>query len=371
MRELPIVINDVIEYKDFLYAWDVNHNTLWKMDKLMESREILIDYVQRGVELGCLYSKVVFENGRLYGVPQDANDVFIYDMDTQKTSLVKIPFHFCEPSSGMFWDGVIIDSSLYIIGYNSPYILEFDINKCKFVSFIKIENVKNKTGNIFFKWTITLDDNIYIPCCGEGKIVVFNVNTKNYQIIKCNIYGEGFLGIMAFNNKIWLTPKHVGPLICLDMSSKNFCVENALDNGGFFSDTKYEQYGYIIERNSDIYLFPLKANKILKIDKEKSVIADTKLKELNIDSGNRDIPVFNMVKKISNIIILSSWRFGCFVIIDDTSVKTISAFPSEDEKKYFNSIILKHISASNNKSSIPLSEEEGYLPAFIEMVSCN
>lgn len=283
----PILIqsnNNIVE-KDIcdiqIESWEEDDNNIWfsatdtnglfKLDKETEIISKVAGFPNENSNGIRLYSKVFKYKNKLIFTPMSANEIAIFDIDSNE--ITKIPVLENEKcNSKLKFSGIAkYDKWVFLIGCTYPAILKIDMitDEVEYYSewSIDIEKYIVDASDVYFKRDFYMkEEYLYIPFCNAGAILKFNMLTGQHTIINLE-ENHGFSSICVDEkDNMWLSPRKNGAIIKVDIDT--------------FKVTKYDKYpskfisgmfpfSNIEYLNGCLWLMPQTANMLLKFDIEK------------------------------------------------------------------------------------------------------
>lgn len=254
--------------------------SLFRCNRYGEMAELLYTVSVEGASP--LYGRIYRYKDKIICVPQCADDILIYDLNTMEARFVKIEIdtwgnHHAE-ERGKFLSGVLYGKHLFLIGHWSTCVLKFDVEMERIVGSANLSEalgIPIDKRSICFKNAVLYHGKIMIPAYGTNRIFMIEPETMQYQ--KKDIpYNEGGFSDIAVTSKgIWLSPKRQGRLLRLDESMN---VADAVEN--FPREFKWEEnanFSGVVEWKGSLYAIPYKASHITQI------IQDDNQNELRIE----------------------------------------------------------------------------------------
>ena len=146
-------IHNFIQYNGVKWGWDIFHNILLKMNDSYEADVARINCYEKRRCFGSLYGKVIKYQDKLIGVPMQADDILVYDLNLNVDRYIPMPsgvFLESNAGRGKFWDALIDGKHAYFIGYWSKKILKFDLDREEIVKILDIVIIESKVNDIYF-----------------------------------------------------------------------------------------------------------------------------------------------------------------------------------------------------------------------------
>lgn len=267
-----LVFNNFVEEHGKIWFWATNYNTLFQssIDGGIAAR-LWGEHDDEAV--GPSYSKVVKCGHKIIGIPMCTDHILVYDINTEEARLISIPIqdwgnmHTLE--RGRFWDGVVWDNYVFMIGYWSAKVLKFDVTNESIVDMLDLYeelDIPLERRALSFKNALVIDNKILIPNYVINCIFVLDPNNMQYEKIVVEKIGNGFSDIAYDGEDIWLSPRERGQLVRWNVQEEKISL---YDN--YPAEFHMEDQANIAGTgccNGKVYVFPYKADKVFTIKKD-------------------------------------------------------------------------------------------------------
>lgn len=267
-----LVFNNFAEEHGKIWFWATNYNALFQGS--IDGGIALGLWGENDKEAaGSLYSKVVKYGHKIVGIPMCTDNILVYDINTEEARFISIPEqdwgNMKALERGRFWDGVVWENYIYMIGYYSAKVLKFDVVNESIVDVIDLYEgldipLKEKR-RLSFKNALVVDNKILIPGYVINCIFVLRPNNMQYEKIVVEKIGNGFSDITYDGEDIWLSPRERGQLVKWNMQKNeislhdNYPAEFHMEDQANISGMEF--------CNGKVYVFPYKADKAFTIKK--------------------------------------------------------------------------------------------------------
>lgn len=304
-----------------------------------------------------MYSDIKKYGSKLYFIPMHDNKIVIYDLDTEQTERISIPYskHW-DCTWGNFSRAYCYEGSLYLIGYKYPGIVRLDLEaeRCEQVlDYCTMYGSSAENQNTSMD-SVEKDGNIYMPLPVANGIVKYNIKRNISTLYELKNSGEQYYRAIAYDGKdFWLT---VDGAVYLKWNeeSKDGEILTHPEQEKIKGDNLY-RYSFFCERK--IYVFSSKEAPIVVVDCEHFEQSYLIWKEKSSMKGYR----------VDNLYIEE--RYCCFIDIEDRVNRFLDGKTGEitegKRKKDRKKIIHALFSGSRNM----VIKEGGFsLSDFIEMI---
>lgn len=305
MRKKYFGFNDLVVYeKDFLVASN-KWNGLYRISLNKKNIEFLCEFPGEEKNQENLYMRTVLYQGKIVFAPSSAKQVAIYDISKNKFKMLTIKRNEIKDK---FYDIIIYKECVFLIGHRYPAILKINmvdysihyINN--WVDDLKNTSEKNFPGFVFAEKLI--DNKLWIPQFISNLIMIFDLETNSYQIIKIKNAEGNISGIVKGDENVYLCIN--GTIYKLD--SNNICHKIG---------EKREWEGilcHLIYTKDKMFLFPIGR---ISHGSAVSVSLDTyQSKKLFVEKTNGKYCSFSCVRRYENKIYLFLNQLHMFIIFD-------------------------------------------------------
>lgn len=272
------VFFNFVEYEDYIWFWDVIYNALYRCKKGESITQRMTPKIN--FSIFSLYSKIFLYESKIICEPRMTDKILIYDTENKEIRYVCLEIIDGGDLSlreGIFWDGKVSGKYLYLIGLCSPYIVKFNMETEKTEIMINpYQKIKNDKDRKYFYWKAEIFDNIlFVPSYRDN--FVFLINTDKmiyYKKYFGSIKKGGFSSLYVDREFVWLFHQLDKRIICWNYKTNDIKYYNQYPDEYDFSNSKI---GYIQEVNEKLYLFSLKKNKILILEKNGEISYEEKI----------------------------------------------------------------------------------------------
>lgn len=224
-NDRKLVFQNMIQHDKKLWFWDCNYNGLF----CCNNNEKYAVQVQLNHKMdifsGSLYGKIVFYDNKIIGIPEMADDILIYDMKYKSDRYVKLPDICCNKSElKKFRESVIDENFLFMLGFEIPIILKFDMQSEKIVNFIDVFTGNRKEKNRkFFVSGIIKGKKILVPDYSENIVYEADIYTMHLKKIAVKLISESntIIKIDKGKDEICILPLKYEQVIIWNRNIKN------------------------------------------------------------------------------------------------------------------------------------------------------
>lgn len=335
MRKTCANSYNIINNNGKFWFWNLWENSLYWMDEMYNAHMVpsLCCYSKRSGNVS-LYGKLESYGKIIIGVPMGADEILIFDTELGEDRYCPLPNDiFCELNAerGKFWDILIVDRFAYLIGYWSSKIVKFDLEKERVADILDLYGkVGTITDDIYFKKSEIMGNKIIVPLCQSNEILLVD---KESLAVEKRVFKEtedGFSSVHLYEDIVWLIPRKTGKIISWN---------TILNEVRYYESpeklvTLKPSYGFAEKIGSTIWIFPLVAQCVLRIDTTHGKIEiDEKLTSICCnESVNQKI---GYVTKENENLIIHRWIDSSIIIYnvktEDSSMHYINCIDNNKQ----------------------------------------
>lgn len=286
MRDKRLFLHSMVECGGAFWFWELNKNAFFKMNDKYEADIVNLQCYQNKKSSVSLYGKLGKYKHKIMGNPLSADSLLIYDCDKEEDRYISIPQNaFRDKFSwkGKCWDIVIDDLYAYCIGYWSNKIIKVDLEEEIIIDILEINTCKARDiDDIYFKQAILYEDKLIVPSCIRNEVYIVDRNSMTYEIRIFNGTNDGFASCIADGNTIWMAPRRTGRIVRWNLNTEE------IDYLEYPNEcyTNRPSYGFMNSYDGYIYVFPLHAPFVLRINPQTNEIEiDRELSEICQNDG--------------------------------------------------------------------------------------
>lgn len=213
------------------------------------------------------YVQIVNYKNKLILVPQRANSLCVYDIETGK---FEKHYFKDELADNCFGKAYVYEHYVFLIPMDYPAIVKFDVTTGEFCYYDKciheiLETMgENHTGSPFAWGVSRYEDELFIASIWENCILIFNLKNQNYRIVRVGDKNNKYRGMVSDKDYSWL-------ILC----DSQKVVRWERNTGEIKEYTDFPQdfvsgsipFKNIVGFEDELYLIPCNANHICKLDK--------------------------------------------------------------------------------------------------------
>ena len=214
---------------------------------------------------------------------------------------------------------------IYFIGAYASIIMIYDTDS-EDIEYIDYGIGMAENGEINARQSMMDEGKIYIPIARMNKIIVFDMKTKQVVHKQVGKKSSAYISISKYGDFFYLVPKGKGNVVWWnertnDYGEIEFPIDFKRAERGFSGSVTYGGY---------IWLFPMNAEGIWKIDVDNCLLKQCEIVPLNISN------IFASLKHKDKLLFFSNSDYKLYVVDDGgESVNTIQVSLSEvDSKDY-------------------------------------
>lgn len=374
--EKPLIFENAYDAGESLWFTEYDYNALMKMDKESHKVEWKGSFPGEPFTQEGLYSSMAACEGKLYFAPYLANEIAVYDMETEK--IQKIPL--CKPikkntiyhEKFHFFRIVSIEKKIYFIPEFYPGILCYDTEHDVFSCFDdwveRVENFRVSKVRYFTEYLLA-ENKLILPCACADAVVVFDTIKERSQLIQTapTNYSYKFCGICHTGNFIYLVSAdgtvskrktdNVGKEI------KRWNLPQSEENTVEFYPVRY--------MNEFILLFPFKNNSGYQINtKTDQVVAFEDLNDEKTYTGSHFLFFSVLTENMRLYISAGNSRHFIQYNMTDGKKQIFELLLPENTKKFLEEYKMKDFVDRIDKASVVESSADS-LNTLIDLIGNN
>lgn len=280
-EDKSLVFNNFIEEDGKIWFWATNYNALFQCSITGGIATNVWGLGACEDAAGSLYSKIVKYENKIIGIPMLTDNILVYDTFTGAAKLIPIPAQDWGNSHtlerGRFWDGVVYDHYIFMIGFWSAKVLKFDVINEIIVDVIDLYEemgVPLDKRFISFKNAVLVNNRILIPVYVRNYVFILNPVDMQYEKLVIEKCETGFSDIAYDGEDIWLSPVRPVQFVQWNIQQNQITLHD-----DYPADYHMEEQANIsgIEYcNGKIYALPYLANITISLEKnEQQVVVQT------------------------------------------------------------------------------------------------
>lgn len=305
--------------KTNIYFFANEINGLFKMDISTKEVYFLLSVKEYPLNQEELYTSVEYINNKLVFSPQLADDIFVYDIDSNTYTLYTIEEQKRIEDQPKFYSSCVYGSKVFMFPSHYPAIVEFDLNNLS-ILYHKSWITEVPDSLEYFRWSVSrVGEKIYAPFVNECSILVFDVKSGFVEKLSFNsLCGseDGFSGICKEGDWFWLSPMRSETVIRWNRLTD----EMKLYEIGNRNNKVYYSYVSCLEWKNKIIICPAKDNDLVIINVNNGDIQRYTRDSLGVlsDKSEAQSLIFS-IKNICNDIIFLCTQDGHYCTILDNN----------------------------------------------------
>lgn len=273
----PLFFENIYDDGEYFWFTEYDFNSLFKMNKINYEVEFIGIFPGEKFVQEKLYISTAICNHKMYFAPYSANEIAIYDLEEKRFEKIEVPIpknnYHLEWKKMKFFKVIAVENKVYFIPDHYPGILCYDTQTGDLTCFDdwidKIEKNRKSKWGYFFSYT-EIDRKLYLPCACVDAVIIFDTISQKSKVLfihstNCECK---YVGIFWINRCFYLISAD-GVITKRKLNSENEKVTQI--HLLKFKHSEIEFYP-VVCWNNYIYLFPLKNNKVYKIDTDKDEV---------------------------------------------------------------------------------------------------
>lgn len=289
----PVMIQSAVEFQqkkvppfeaavdtgDYYWYVPTFENALYRINKTTNTIEFVTNFFHEKIK-ALLFSKIVSYKNMLIFIPNLADYITIFTPDNNNMyKLDYIKGRSILSQGNRFGSAILDGDNLYLIPITIKEIVELNLENYEMksydISFGEIEESVLSVKFWIFSWRfpIQVGRRIFIPLMHNKGILIFDLDSKNFEQIFPGNLKLAFESIFYVNNRFWLIPSD-GKRVYIWNPVKNL-IEKEMDMpSGFLGSTpdSIRNFGVSGIKDGIIYLFAMKANMSIAIVTDGEVV---------------------------------------------------------------------------------------------------
>jgi hypothetical protein len=197
---------------DDIYLFAQTMNLLYRYNLKAKKTKLLGTVPGRKIQEQKLFGKILKYEEKVILIPFQEEDVWIFDLlheDWKRIELEKTE----NKNKQYFYQAFLHNGVVHMIGCYYPAIVRLDLTTMD-VSydrrvFDEIKKIPSKHDEIYFRTEyIRKNNEILMGCCNVNRILKYNLDSHEYQLIEIGKNDDDFEGISSYENQIILFARH-------------------------------------------------------------------------------------------------------------------------------------------------------------------
>lgn len=218
LEDRKLCFKNVVQQNGRLWFWEERYNGLFNCE--FDKKYAVKVSLKRKQDLlkGSLYSKVILYRDKIIGIPYMADNILIYEIDSQRERYIQIDGIY------KFAEYVINEKYVFLLGYGSSVILKFDMDQEMVTGYIDVyTGNKNERGRTFFESGFIYKDKLLVPDYWEYDVYEIDVNTMHFTKYKIRMADDMCPNICIDKRKdeIYFPPDNMKTVVMWNRESEN------------------------------------------------------------------------------------------------------------------------------------------------------
>jgi len=311
---------------DDKYHWfsALYFNALFRIDKGTYQVEFIANFPDENLMGFRLFTGAALCNGKIYFAPYLAENISVYDINSNEFTLVKIirpdnyNFNICYLDKSKFNSSVVYKNCIFFIPYAYPGIIRYNTESGDidyFDDFVPLfqQYLTNNMPYFFFN-SCTVDNYIFAASFNGNAVLAFNMDTCKSEIYEVGNKNNTYSAICYHDGYLWLLPRKPGPIVRWKLRTSTFDEYPNLPRDFKCDDFCFHAFCYA---NGNLWAFPLSGNMALKIDPGSGRTEKAEVFQQDCKVGH-NFPAWRFTMAISdgNAIMAYSQARNRFIIYD-------------------------------------------------------
>ena len=216
--KIKLLAEDCVKVGDKLYFMAKDANFFFTFDLNKEEIDILDSLPEEDTISKRLGAKIVCWNDKLIFVPMTAKKIWIYNLETHTWKGYERKKIGDGKTKDEMFQGVLWKNVLYLIGSNYPAIIRMDLEseKIDYIEepYVRLKEKREEILDCYFRTDYVQKNNlIYMATCLDNMILVFNMDTLEWNWEVVGNKGNTYSGITYYENNFWLAPRRNSPIV--------------------------------------------------------------------------------------------------------------------------------------------------------------
>lgn len=256
-----------IKNEGLVYFWESRLNVLCSCP--CEGGVAKILYKSPKQSLFPLYGKVVIYNDKIIAIPHAESNILIYDISKDEVRFCSCGITdeiFVQQDGGKFYEGIVRDNILYMIGFWTQYIGVFDMENevMKKVISIEVENREKPYKGPVMKNAVLFKDELFVTDYSFNWIYRVNLLTSKVSKRVFELSEGGFSDIAIDKDYVWLAPRKATAFLKWNPITDQVEYIGQYPKEYVMSDQA--NISEICIHKNQLYSVPYRANKVINID---------------------------------------------------------------------------------------------------------
>lgn len=220
---------------NLLYSYNINTKQMEIIGKIPKYKFISTQLIGR----------ILKWRNKIILIPFLANELWIWDMGNRQWQ--EIGIEDASSYNMLFYQGFIHHDEVHMIGCYYPAIVRIDLNTLDLSYdrriYDEIDSSGNKNDDIYFRTEYIKNDNIvFMGCCNLNKILKYNLDNYEYELVEVGNKNNDYEGITFINDHMVMAGRHEQCIYNLDGRQEKKKIPAEIDchyMATVFRDGKY------------------------------------------------------------------------------------------------------------------------------------
>lgn len=210
-KKCSLFFDNSIRVDNDIWFSDWRHNGIYQYNLVENTVKRVAEFPEENifkVDLCCIVG--AYQHSLVF-MPHYCNKVFIYDIKSDKFTVIEIP-NFNRNINNLsqnYLGGVIYKSFLYIVGRACPGIVKVDLDLHKaevvYEAAVKVDGLK---GSYWGYWGVDVSirgSHIYIPCSYQNAVLIFDIERNEAELVQVGEDSDRYYSISCDDHSFYLT----------------------------------------------------------------------------------------------------------------------------------------------------------------------
>ncbi|MFV0518778.1 MAG: hypothetical protein ACK5LY_00755 [Lachnospirales bacterium] len=307
MGKIKVLFEDLIVINQEIWFFSKYFNGLLKMDMDNGVVDVVSSIPKYKYDSERLVVKLIEFNGKIYCIPLKADEIWIYHIDSNIWESIELDDSITVKDGLKFFQAKLFNDKICCVPafYQRIVMIDTMTNRLTYIAFMDEYTKKShyylKDG--FFRTDCAVkDDTLFLASCIDNRILCFNIVNYRVEWLTLGEKDNTYSGIMCIGNEFFISPRRSGNVIIWNgVNNYKEIVLPELENNYFLGIVGFNEKIYISGQSEcgniiidektksvNIEYLPLLARKVL--EKEGLMVSIRQ-------SGDIDIETLSDIKK--------------------------------------------------------------------------
>jgi WD40 repeat protein len=219
--KVKVLFEDFIIRENEMWFFSKTFNGLMKMNIFSGKVDMISKIPLYKYEENRLVSKIIDVGDRLFCIPMDADEIWIYSITKDSWKSIGLDTYSEKKIWGKFFQAFLLGNELYLMPskYSKIAIVDIETEKIDYIAF-EDERIKAKQAEIndcYFRTDIAkVDEKIYLASCVDNRVLVIDTKDKACSLHCVGKSSNRYSGIIYECGQFWLSPRKDGNVVIWD-----------------------------------------------------------------------------------------------------------------------------------------------------------